>query len=362
MAPEPQAGTLYSTIYKRQIVCSTNRNFVLSLPGGVFDHGVLAAISGGADSVAMLYLLIHELQASALPARGKLAVAHVNHGLRASDSDGDAQFVQALAAEYRLPYFECRLQVQTDSPPTLSENTARNFRYDFLRQQAERIGFRYLATAHTADDQTETVLHRIFRGTGLTGLAGIAPQRVLSPAVTLIRPLLHVRRKEIITYLESLGKGFREDKTNFENTFTRNRIRLQILPVLRTDFNPQIDEAVCRLATLAAENQTVLSELFEEMSDLAVIERQPGRIVFNVIPLQRYSLPVLRELAIQVWKSQQFPLREMDYAHWSKLAELFHVPGTAASPPLAFPGNISAWRMQNNLVIANDETRLRQNQ
>ena len=314
-----------------------------------FNHGILVAVSGGADSVALLHLL-----AQALPPDGKLAVAHVNHGLRGADSDADAKFVRALATEYQLRYFEHRLNAGT----TLSENTARNLRYDFLVQQAEQIGFRYLATAHTADDQAETVLHRILRGTGLSGLSGIVPLRVMTPAVTLLRPLLHVRRSEILAYLQSLGNTFRDDKTNAENQFTRNRIRNRLLPMLREEFNPQIDEAVCRLATLAAEHETVLSELLDGLIDSAIVEqspveqspveRSPGRIVLNILPLQHFSLPVLREILIRVWKRQHFPQREMDYGQWSALAELCRMP----SGRLDFPGGVTAEWIEGRFIIS----------
>jgi len=309
------------------------------LPSGAFDYGILAAVSGGADSVALLHLLVHSL-----PTKGKLAIAHVNHGLRGADSDADAAFVKSLSEEYQLRYFEHR--IATDST-TLSENTARNFRYDFLVRQAEQIGFRYLATAHTADDQTETVLHRILRGTGLAGLAGIAPSRTRTPAVTLVRPLLHVRRETIVSYLESLGKTFRHDKTNFENHFTRNRIRNELLPMLRKEFNPQIDEALYRLATLAAEHESVLPELLDGPIEAALLEESPERVVLNVVPLLRFSLPVLRKILIHVWQRHNFPQREMDYEQWSALSELLRTSGGR----LAFPGGITAERVQNRLVI-----------
>lgn len=317
---------------------------MLFIPQRAFDHGILAAVSGGADSVALLHLFMESL-----PPEGRLAVAHVNHGLRGADSDADAAFVRSLATEYHLPYFEHQLDTGTT---TLSENSARNQRYDFLVQQAEQIGFRYLATAHTADDQTETILHRILRGTGLAGLAGIASLRPMSPAVTLLRPLLHVRRNTILTYLESHGKTYRDDKTNFENQFTRNRIRNELLPMLRKDFNPQIDEAVCRLAALAAEHESVLSELLDGLLETALLEQLPDRVVLDVLPLQRCALPVLREVLVRLWKRQNFPQRDMDYPHWSALAELFQTPGQR----LDFPGGILAERTPNRFIVAKDTT------
>ena len=312
---------------------------ILALPFKAFEHGILSAISGGADSVALLHMLVQDM-----PKEGKLAIAHVNHGLRGADSDVDATFVRSLAEEYKLRYFEHRIEPAT----TLSENTARNLRYNFLTQQAERIGFRYLATAHTADDQTETVLHRILRGTGLSGLAGITPLRSLTPAVSLLRPLLSVRRTAIVSYLESHGKIFREDKTNIENQFTRNRIRNKLLPILRKEFNPQVDEAVCRLATLAAEHEFVVSELLEELTRTARVEESPNQIILDAVSLQHYSTSVFREMLISIWKRKKFPQREMDYRLWSALAELFR---SANNQRLDLPGGISAERKHNLFVI-----------
>jgi len=342
---------------------------VLSFPQGAFDHGILAAVSGGADSVAMMCML-----AQSCPPEGKLAIAHVNHGIRGADSDADAEFVQTLAAAHKLRYFEHRigpfpgravgyapsvvgLTCSASSTSnrlqraTLSENTARNLRYDFLVQQAEQIGFRYLATAHTADDQTETVLHRLLRGTGLAGLAGIVPLRTMTQAVTLLRPLLTVRRSAILAYLESLEQTFREDKTNAENQFTRNRIRNELLPLLRKKFNPKMDEAVCRLATLAAEHEAVLTELLDGLLESALVERSPDRIVLNVLPLQHCSEPVLRQMLIHAWKRQRFPMREMDFSQWSALAELFQTPDKR----LDFPGGISAKRIHTCFVVGKDQ-------
>ena len=311
---------------------------MLTLPSQTFEYGILAAISGGADSVAMLHLLVQ-----ALPPDGKLAVAHVNHGLRGADSDADADFVRILASQLELRFFEHRLAAGTVS----NENSARNLRYEFLVQQAEQIGFRYLATAHTADDQTETVLHRIVRGTGLSGLAGIPAVRVITPAVTLLRPLLHVNRKMILACLESLGATFRHDKTNAENHFTRNRIRNQLLPILREEFNPQVDEALCRLATLASEHESVHSELLDGLIDTVLVEQTAARVVLDVLPLQRCSVPLLREVFMRVWNQQNFPLREMDYQQWSMLAELFQSAGGRRN----LPGGMTAECTQQYFVI-----------
>jgi tRNA(Ile)-lysidine synthase len=303
----------------------------LLLPADVFHYGLLAAVSGGADSTAMLHAL-----AGLCPCGGKIAVAHVNHGLRGIESDGDAEFVRRTAEEYRFPYFE---HIVTKNPDgSFSENSLRKIRYQFLIRKTEEAGFRFAATAHTADDQTETVLLRILRGTGLEGLSGIPQIRQVSHAVTLIRPMLSLRRKEILEFLNASGKTFRQDHSNGDCRFTRNRIRNQLLPVLRETFNPRIDAAVVRLSVLAGDNETVLSELFSGIIE-TVTERQTEKeTVLNVAGLRVFSVPVCRAIFVRIWKKQGFPLLEMDYDQWSRLAELVFSDGGC----FAFPGGISA--------------------
>jgi tRNA(Ile)-lysidine synthase len=284
------------------------------------EHGVLVAVSGGADSMALLHFLAqHE------PATRQLAVAHINHRLRGEESDADADFVRKSVAEYALRYFEHRITPEEWNTGTTGsrEADARKIRYDFLIQTAEQLGFRYVATAHTADDQTETVLHRLIRGTGISGLAGIARIRQLNPAITLIRPLLDVRRYEIIAYLEQIGKLFRTDSTNFENDFTRNRIRNRLLPTLRNEFNPKVDEAIDRFARLAAENEEVLDELIEEILEMAVLRQTPDEIVLDSSKLQSRQTATLREIFVRIWKRNGWQLRDWGFEQWNRLVVFF---------------------------------------
>ena len=165
-------------------------------PIGWHDMRVLLAVSGGADSVAML----HAMARLKTTGNGRLEVAHFNHHLRGQESDADEAFVAGLAAQLGLA---CHVGHATehlgagDRRGSL-EAAARTARYDFFRRLAEQQGARYLVTAHTADDQAETILHRIIRGTGINGLAGIHRVRVLSPAVTVMRPMLGVRHSELL--------------------------------------------------------------------------------------------------------------------------------------------------------------------
>ena len=167
------------------------------------DVPVMVAVSGGADSVALLRIL-ERLR----PPAARLWVAHFHHGLRGADADADEQFVAALADRLKLGFRAGRVPAsQLAAGSDGLEAAARRARYAFLTTAAEQVGARYLAVAHTADDQAETILHRILRGTGPAGLAGMPRVRMLSPAVSLVRPLLTIRRLELRDYLEAAGTG-----------------------------------------------------------------------------------------------------------------------------------------------------------
>ena len=152
-----------------------------------------------------------------------------------------------------------------------SEATARTARYAFLQETAERFGARYVVTGHTADDQAETILHRIVRGTGIAGLAGMARVRPLGPAATLIRPLLDFRRLELLAYLTDLGQPFRSDSSNSDTAFTRNRIRCRLLPELAAEYNPGVVASLVRLGRLAGEVQSVVDALVEDLAALCLL-------------------------------------------------------------------------------------------
>jgi tRNA(Ile)-lysidine synthase len=284
------------------------------------EHGILIAVSGGADSTALL----HFLTQFPFPAK-RLVAAHVNHCLRGEESDADADFVRKTVGDYGVRYFEHRIDSKewsTGEHGSL-EAAARNIRYDFLTRTAEQLGFRYVATAHTADDQTETVLHRMIRGTGISGVAGIARFRQLNPAVTLIRPLLDIRRCEVIDYLAKLGKPFRTDSTNSENDFTRNRIRNLLLPILRKEFNPKADEAIERFAQLAAENEEVLDELIGEIFENVIIHQTPNEIILDSSKLQSRRTATLREFFVRLWKRNTWSLRDLGFEQWDSFVAFF---------------------------------------
>jgi len=210
---------------------------------------IVVGVSAGSDSVALIALL-HKLQHSL--GITKLVIAHVNYGLRGADSDGDEAFVSALGSSLGIPVFEKRLHGHTTNEPGM-ELWAREERYRFFREVCRDNGCTLIATGHTLDDQAETVLMRMLRGSGLNGLRGIAPFR----SDGVIRPLLTLQKKELLQWLDDEGISYRTDRSNSDVRLLRNRIRHEVLPQLEACQT----HATEHLAALAAEAQGVWRQL-----------------------------------------------------------------------------------------------------
>ena len=215
---------------------------------------VLVAASGGADSTAL---------ALALKGLGcKIALAHVHHGIRGKAADADARFVAALAKNLGAPFFFGRFDVRAEAKKTGEslEMAARRVRREFLAATARREKIRHVAAGHTADDQAETVLLRIARGTSITGLAGI-PYVTKQGGVAFVRPLRDATRAQILEFLKARNQPWREDRSNATDFALRNRVRHEILPLLEKRLNPRVREALLRLADIAAAEDEVMAAL-----------------------------------------------------------------------------------------------------
>lgn len=226
---------------------------VPAIDESLFEPGlrIAVALSGGADSVALFRRLLEERARLGIV----LSVVHMNHGIRARAAEDDAEFVASIAREAGLPlYFE-----RADVPRAAAEqkesieDAARRLRYAFFARLLAERAVDAVATAHTLDDQAETVLHKLIRGAWTEGLSGIHPV-VLMPGGRILRPFLAVTRSEIETWLRHLGQNWREDETNHDPAYTRNRIRHELIPLLRT-FNPEIARQLSRVAAIALDEE-----------------------------------------------------------------------------------------------------------
>src|SRR5271157_700224 len=252
---------------------------------------VAVAVSGGADSVAMLRVLLELRSELGIV----LSVAHFNHGLRGEDSEADEAFVADLARHHGLEFFAGRADVREHAlAGKLSvEAAGRELRYGWLSQLADKHRLDSVATAHTLDDQAETVLLKFLRGAGTRGLAGIYPSleigrtngfpisvgdanwqnpsRVAAAGseprsgdqVRIVRPLLCVTRDEVEAYLSSLGQSWREDESNLDHRFARNRVRHELLPLLEREYNPNIRQVLSDTAALARAEEEYWQALVE---------------------------------------------------------------------------------------------------
>jgi tRNA(Ile)-lysidine synthase len=212
---------------------------------------VAVAVSGGADSVALLNLMLEIRQQAGLV----LSVAHFNHKLRGKASDADEKFVEKLAAEHALEFFVARenIALRAKRERANLEEVARKARYAFFEKLVREERVAKIAVAHTADDQAETVMAHILRGTGLAGLGGIHPQ-----AGAVFRPLLGVRREDLRKYLRARRRRWREDASNLDTKRMRARIRQKLMPLLRKSFQPAVVEHLCQLAELARADEAYL--------------------------------------------------------------------------------------------------------
>jgi len=224
----------------------------------------LIGVSGGRDSVALLHAL-HGL------GYRKLVVCHVNHGLRGRASAQDAMFVRKLALRMGLEFEGVNVEVMKLARERKAsiETVAREVRLEFFAEVARRHRCPRVFLAHHAEDQAETVLMRVLRGTGIGGLAGMAeeaPIKVGRTKMELLRPMLQVRRKEIDAYVMAAGIAFREDATNAESKATRNRVRNDLLPVISEALGQDVAPMLARLARIARRDDDLLSGLSETLA------------------------------------------------------------------------------------------------
>ena len=251
---------------------ASGREFVAAVKAGFgvagfgLDQPILVAFSGGPDSTALLMACAEIWESSDAAVRG----AHLNHGLRGAESDADASFAETTCRALRVPLSLGNADVQGHSRTRgLSlEAAARELRYEFLATTASEHGAGAVATGHTMDDQAETVLLHLARGSGVGGLAGMLPSMDREPtgsvpAVRVVRPLLGVRRADTVEYCRSRGIEPRSDPSNLERKFSRNRIRLDVLPALE-HVNPRAVEAIARLAENAAADSALINDTVAE--------------------------------------------------------------------------------------------------
>ncbi|WP_197231137.1 tRNA lysidine(34) synthetase TilS [Novipirellula artificiosorum] len=310
--------------------------------------GVVVGCSGGADSVALLRALC-ELRSHRLPdaCQGFIVAAHLNHGIRGDESDGDQAFVRELADELGVDF----LTDNVVGDPSTDEDSLRRFRMSFLRQQAERIGARYVALGHTADDNIETVLHHLFRGTGPAGLAGIAPHRSLGQDLVLTRPMLSITRRVVREVLDSVGQRWREDSSNQNGDYRRNWIRHELIPLVRSKY-PDAENAMARAARSQREWRSVIDSLADDWRDRHLISADPLELGRDASTDSCIVIAALQ----QIWTEQGWPQRAMTMRHWQQLYNSINAASDTVDR-YQMPGGIDVCCAERGVVL--DATSLR---
>lgn len=320
------------------------------------DTRLLVAVSGGIDSVALLCALLRMSQrAVSTPQSPKkssrstktsptlkttavatstdvsIDVAHFNHGWRGESSDQDEAFVTQLCQRWGVRLFVGRDGAAAAGHAIKTEEHARHTRYAFLTETAYACGARYVVTGHTANDRVETVLHNLFRGSGLAGVTSPSLTRQLDRDLVLVRPLIASWREEIVDYLSELGETFREDASNSDTQYRRNYLRHSLLPLLRQEYGPHVDERLWSFSELAEEAIVALRESAAEYLRLVEALRRDAGLVGDresawLPTLNQLTFPwvVVREALRELWLARHWKLQGMSREHWDAVRELMN--------------------------------------
>ncbi len=359
--------------------------FLAGLPADAATSvGVVVGCSGGADSVALTLLLVEHFRtvhAHSSEGAPPLRIAHFNHGLRGEHSDGDEEFVRELAASLNVEMAVARAPVETVGE---AEASLRRNRRQFFYRVAAQSGCRYIALAHTADDQAETILHHLLRGTGTLGMAGMRPASSFGSDFVILRPLLSTPRSAIRQSLIGRRQSWREDASNLSTRYTRNWIRHEVLPLMRTRF-PHVESALARAAEHQGQQSEMLSRLAEQWID-AFVEISDGAPATTLKILRPGSSSELKTprswrhgddlanehgliiAACQIaFDSVGWPRGDMSRHHWVRLAQAIAKPAVCsdaitrvetvsatASPTVSlghWPGHIEGFQNAETVVL-----------
>ncbi len=302
---------------------------------------VIVALSGGSDSVALLTALVQIAPQMDL----NLIVAHINHKLRGEESDEDEKYCRKLSEKMGL-VFVSGVMNKTESHRGISpEDFYRRQRYLFLNKVAKDNQAKKIALGHHLQDQAETVLLNLLRGSGLEGLKGILPMR----DGKIIRPLIEISRKQIVNFLNESGIEYRQDSTNENSKYLRNKIRRDLIPYLKKEFNPKVEENLAQTAQiLRQEDEFVRQHVFSAMES-PYIQRKPNRISLNIQYISGLQKAIRFRLFKALLESLNPAKNGFSFIHIKSLEELTY--NQKSGKRISLPLSIIASREYNNLIL-----------
>lgn len=316
------------------------------------DVTSLVAVSGGPDSVALARLL-----SLFRPKSARFILVHYNHRLRGTESDRDEEFARELARQLALEFigsseFEPDRALETATGKSRRgeglEAIARQDRYRFLRKVARATGARFVATGHTLDDQVETLIQRVFRGSGFRGLCGIPRIRKLDTGVTLIRPLLDSTRRQLLEFLAEQNQEYRVDQSNQSGDFTRNRIRNELIPLAVDLFVNDIRSSVIGIADHARALFEWIGPQIDALLEQHVVF-ESGSVRIDVDALSEVPRVLIQELLHGIWQRMEWPEQQMNRKKWTHLADMIETARFA--PRQNLPGNLFVESDGSSVVI-----------
>jgi tRNA(Ile)-lysidine synthase len=308
---------------------------------------VIIGVSGGPDSICLLHVLL-DLKSEY---RIELVIAHINHSLRGGESLRDEAFIKNIAQEVNLPCLITRLdpdEYQKIRGISLQEK-ARQLRYSFLNEVLEKEHGDKIALGHNADDQAETLLLWLIRGTGTRGLSGIPPVR----GNIFIRPLIEVERTEIEEFLAQRRLEYIRDSSNYENKYLRNRIRYELIPYLKSNYNPQLVSTLKQTSNILRAEEEFLEDICEKYGEECLIRKENKSIIFNVEKLKYFPLAIQLRMLRKGILSIKGNLRQITYKHILSIIQLISKSGS--SKILCLPGGVKVAKEYNHLVIDKGE-------
>ena len=312
---------------------------------------VLVGVSGGPDSVALFHLLLTFAPRFSL----RLGVAHLNHCLRQNDSDKDAEFVASLAGRFDIPFYMHKADVrnyQLKNKLSLEE-AARRVRHTFLIKEAEKNRFNKIALGHHFDDNAELVLMNLFRGSGPLGISGIPPVR----DGKIIRPLIQSNRSEIIAFLDQNGIKYISDASNRDTRFLRNKIRHDLIPLLKTSYNPKISQSLNRLASIISSEEEWIEDLIHPLFEKAAINIQDAQIALSVSILNQIHLAAQRRIIRKAISKIKGNLRRIGLTHIDSAIDLVESGPVYGNVDL--PDRIRIRRKGDALLFSREKITLR---
>ncbi len=316
----------------------------------------LLAVSGGCDSMAMMVCLA-EMRRNGQLEFSKLHVAHLDHQLRGEESQADAAFVNEQAQKLDLPFTLETIDVarQAAANKESIELTARRIRYDFLARLARQHSCTKIALAHNADDNAETILHRILRGTGIRGLAGIPAVRQLpGEDLRFIRPLLSLPRAAIEEYIAENNIPYRLDQTNTSRAYTRNRIRLDLLPLLKEQYNPQVVDALLHLGRIAEEAGGTLEMDTAAALPSLILARTGHSITLPLDPLSAKTRTELAQILRAAMDLLQIPQQRIGFRQIAAILNL--ILDNNDHKILQLPADLIVERTANRLILRRQDS------